>query len=412
MTLPSPISDGAPAGQRAGVPCVRLFAERVVITSTDGLSCDVAEVLVPLVELTLRLRRDARRRGRRADARLRAAARAPRGGRARPASGGDARRRSSGSAPWSSRASRTSRRPRAATRTTSCGPTATSTRSAPSRRGPSRGGARSAGGSRSTRPYPFRVVEHEPAWYARVEPCDDARGLVRPRARRRDRRRARRPPAGAARPPRAPRRRRGPRRARRVLPADLGAPRERHAPPHDPGRSPAGAPARRRRALPGRPPRRRTFPEVRAGALVELDAAVPRGGSAHRLDRPPRAVRTARVHALAPLAPVEVPRGLQATLRPYQAEGVAFLQRLREADVGGVLADEMGLGKTLQTIAHVCIENDRGRLDAPGARRRADDARRQLGARARPLRAAPARPRPARRRAPRAMARRRPASTS
>ncbi|MGH7295353.1 MAG: DEAD/DEAH box helicase, partial [Polyangiaceae bacterium] len=72
----------------------------------------------------------------------------------------------------------------------------------------------------------------------------------------------------------------------------------------------------------------------------------------------------ARVRS-APLSAVAPPQGLRATLRPYQSEGVSFLQRLRDAGTGGVLADEMGLGKTLQTIAHVCIERDEGRLDAP-----------------------------------------------
>ncbi|HEY6459029.1 MAG TPA: DEAD/DEAH box helicase, partial [Polyangiaceae bacterium] len=67
----------------------------------------------------------------------------------------------------------------------------------------------------------------------------------------------------------------------------------------------------------------------------------------------------------APLVPAAMPEGLQATLRPYQSEGVAFLQRLRTSGTGGVLADEMGLGKTLQTIAHVTIEKAEGRLDAP-----------------------------------------------
>jgi SNF2 family DNA or RNA helicase len=67
----------------------------------------------------------------------------------------------------------------------------------------------------------------------------------------------------------------------------------------------------------------------------------------------------------APLAPVKPPSGLRATLRPYQAEGVAFLQRLREEGGGGVLADEMGLGKTLQTIAHFCVEHAEGRLTTP-----------------------------------------------
>ncbi|MFK8057051.1 MAG: SNF2-related protein [Saprospiraceae bacterium] len=43
--------------------------------------------------------------------------------------------------------------------------------------------------------------------------------------------------------------------------------------------------------------------------------------------------------------------GLQATLRPYQEIGFAWLLRNAEAGLGSLLADDMGLGKTLQTIA-------------------------------------------------------------
>ncbi|MEJ0090486.1 MAG: SNF2-related protein [Limisphaerales bacterium] len=42
---------------------------------------------------------------------------------------------------------------------------------------------------------------------------------------------------------------------------------------------------------------------------------------------------------------------LENVLRPYQKQGVAWLQFLRENGFGGILADEMGLGKTLQTLA-------------------------------------------------------------
>lgn len=42
---------------------------------------------------------------------------------------------------------------------------------------------------------------------------------------------------------------------------------------------------------------------------------------------------------------------LELVLRPYQKQGVGWLQFLRENSFGGVLADEMGLGKTLQTLA-------------------------------------------------------------
>ncbi|QZN85471.1 DEAD/DEAH box helicase [Cellulomonas sp. C5510] len=50
---------------------------------------------------------------------------------------------------------------------------------------------------------------------------------------------------------------------------------------------------------------------------------------------------------------VPLPAGLQAELRPYQAEGFRWLTFLWRHRVGGVLADDMGLGKTVQTLALV-----------------------------------------------------------
>jgi superfamily II DNA or RNA helicase len=108
----------------------------------------------------------------------------------------------------------------------------------------------------------------------------------------------------------------------------------------------------------------RAFPELRAAALVELDGLLRGTGAPLAWTDRAGVIERARAR-VAPLRPAVMPVGLQATLRPYQAEGVTFLQRLREAGLGGVLADEMGLGKTLQTIAHVCIEQAEGRLDAP-----------------------------------------------
>ena len=43
--------------------------------------------------------------------------------------------------------------------------------------------------------------------------------------------------------------------------------------------------------------------------------------------------------------------GLRATLRPYQREGLAWLQFLDGLGLGACLADDMGLGKTLQVLA-------------------------------------------------------------
>ncbi|WP_353571255.1 DEAD/DEAH box helicase [Candidatus Albibeggiatoa sp. nov. BB20] len=62
---------------------------------------------------------------------------------------------------------------------------------------------------------------------------------------------------------------------------------------------------------------------------------------------------------------VEIPDNFNADLRPYQQEGVNWLQFLREYELGGVLADDMGLGKTVMTLAHLSIEKLVGRLNKP-----------------------------------------------
>ena len=62
---------------------------------------------------------------------------------------------------------------------------------------------------------------------------------------------------------------------------------------------------------------------------------------------------------------VAPPRGFQAQLRPYQQRGLDWLQFLREYRLAGILADDMGLGKTVQTLAHVLLEKQQGRLTLP-----------------------------------------------
>ena len=61
----------------------------------------------------------------------------------------------------------------------------------------------------------------------------------------------------------------------------------------------------------------------------------------------------------------ELPATFCATLRPYQAQGVAWLDLLRESGLGGVLADDMGLGKTVQILALIALEKARGHLANP-----------------------------------------------
>lgn len=45
------------------------------------------------------------------------------------------------------------------------------------------------------------------------------------------------------------------------------------------------------------------------------------------------------------------PPGLQATLRPYQRRGLAWMSDLVDMGLGGCLADDMGLGKTIQVLS-------------------------------------------------------------
>ena len=77
------------------------------------------------------------------------------------------------------------------------------------------------------------------------------------------------------------------------------------------------------------------------------------------------AAYAAQFRSPAELPQIDIPATFTATLRPYQALGVAWLQHLRAHDLGGFLADDMGLGKTAQTIAHLVIEHAEGRLDRP-----------------------------------------------
>jgi superfamily II DNA or RNA helicase len=72
-----------------------------------------------------------------------------------------------------------------------------------------------------------------------------------------------------------------------------------------------------------------------------------------------------RLSHFAGIDKIEPPAGLQTELRPYQREGLDWLQFLRAYELGGLLADDMGLGKTVQTLAHILVEKREGRLDRP-----------------------------------------------
>ncbi len=62
---------------------------------------------------------------------------------------------------------------------------------------------------------------------------------------------------------------------------------------------------------------------------------------------------------------VAVPAGFAAELRPYQRDGLDWLQFLGKYELGGILADDMGLGKTVQALAHIVVEKRAGRTERP-----------------------------------------------
>ena len=364
LTLSSPLSDVAASGRKTCVPFVRLFAGEVAVVTTRELSCDVAHRLVPLIELSFDY----------AGTLVRASDERTRVLRASPC-GLEAVERDRLAEAQARRAIE-----RLGALELACAELIAAPEGCDAEYVADTDGDDHAFCGFTTRAlamwgalgwrveidaaYPFRVVEDEPSWYARVEPCPgrvDWFGLelgVEIEGVHID-----------------------------LLPVVLEVLDHADA---DGGLDGLAAscrpvwalrvtdthhvavPLERLRALlrvvaelyQGEHRGARTFPEVRSGALARLDATFRAGQRAIAWKDPAGVVARALSRAV-PFPATVAPRDLRATLRPYQAEGVSFLQRLREAGSGGVLADEMGLGKTLQAIAHVCIEEAQGRLQAP-----------------------------------------------
>jgi superfamily II DNA or RNA helicase len=59
--------------------------------------------------------------------------------------------------------------------------------------------------------------------------------------------------------------------------------------------------------------------------------------------------------------PIEPPPAFQGVLRPYQKQGLGWLNFLQRFGFGGCLADDMGLGKTVQLLALLESRRERGK---------------------------------------------------
>lgn len=110
--------------------------------------------------------------------------------------------------------------------------------------------------------------------------------------------------------------------------------------------------------------RRLVLPRSRAAALIELEKEL---GGSKRLWTGNNAIRqlAERLARFAGMPATPVPESLNASLRPYQIEGLSWLRFLGESGLSGILADDMGLGKTLQMLAYLVGEQEAGHNDRP-----------------------------------------------
>ncbi|MBC7800219.1 MAG: DEAD/DEAH box helicase, partial [Gemmatimonadaceae bacterium] len=104
-----------------------------------------------------------------------------------------------------------------------------------------------------------------------------------------------------------------------------------------------------------------TLPATEAATVLELeDVVATRFESAASIK-----AYVGQFRDNAEIPAVVLPAAFKGDLRPYQKEGLDWLQHLRAHSLGGFLADDMGLGKTAQTISHLVFEHAAGRLDRP-----------------------------------------------
>ena len=102
------------------------------------------------------------------------------------------------------------------------------------------------------------------------------------------------------------------------------------------------------------------FGHAQAGLLDALLAAQPE----IRVDAAFEKVRETPPQVRGGLRRSTPPPGFHGELRPYQREGLGWLDYLQKFGFGGILADDMGLGKTVQVLAFLQRRRAGGRRRA------------------------------------------------
>ncbi len=103
------------------------------------------------------------------------------------------------------------------------------------------------------------------------------------------------------------------------------------------------------------------LPDAEAATVIELEQILQtRWHDAGRIK-----AYTERFRGEPEIPACNIPSEFRGDLRPYQVQGVDWLQHLMGSRLGAFLADDMGLGKTAQTIAHITVEHAAGRMNQP-----------------------------------------------
>ncbi|MCR9290594.1 MAG: DEAD/DEAH box helicase [Bacteroidetes bacterium] len=100
-------------------------------------------------------------------------------------------------------------------------------------------------------------------------------------------------------------------------------------------------------------------PELTAQQLLQVALTESYQGAKITLDKHTQKL----MNSLRSSDKIEIPKGLKATLRPYQQAGFEWLYKNSKLGFGSLLADDMGLGKTLQVITILLKLKEEGELE-------------------------------------------------